>query len=372
MCLAHRLSGQLELELHYCEPEPDHIRLTPAGIELVHSPDLPIPVDQLSRPWTKYVEVALRARHILHRDIHYVVDGEEVKIVDESTGRIFEDRSWQAGLHQAIQAKEGTPIAPESLPLAQITRQRFYRLYGHLSGMTGTAEACATELKSTYRLGIQTIPLRVPSKRNMLPWRTFDHRQHKFDAIGESTQQIHRLGRPVLIGTRTIRESLLLADVLSAEGLSFMLLNGRQDGDEAEVVSQAGAKGAITIATNLAGRGTDIKLTDEIRNLGGLHVIVSECHASVRVDRQLVGRCARQGDPGSAQTFIAADDWLIKSHGKWLSNSIRDIAVGGEVGLNLEPKVRAIQHQVERQEFAKRLELLRSSEQQNQILEKVF
>ena len=370
--LAQRLAHELEIQEHFIEPGPDQIRLTQSGIEFIHDSDLPIPVEQLSRPWSKYVEAALRAQHLFHRDIHYVVDGDDVKIVDESTGRIFEDRSWQAGLHQAIQAKEGTEIAPESLPLAQITRQRFYRLYQHLSGMTGTAEACAAELKSIYQLGITTIPLRVPSKRIMMPWRAFDSMQRKWEAIVESISEIHHLGRPILIGTRTIRESLILVDLLANKGLSFLLLNGRQDADEAEVVSQAGAKGAITIATNLAGRGTDIKLTDEIRNLGGLHVIVSECHASSRVDRQLVGRCARQGDPGSAQTFISAEDWLITTHGPWLTNSIRQIAVAGEVQLNLESKIHSIQNQVERQEFAKRLELMRSSEDQNKILERAF
>ena len=370
--LAQKLSHELELQKHFIEPGPDQIRLTQTGIEFIHGADLPIPVQQLIRPWAKYVEAALRARHLFHRDIHYVVDDEEVKIVDESTGRIFEDRSWQAGLHQAIQAKEGVDIAPESLPLAQITRQRFYRLYQHLSGMTGTAEACAAELKAIYRMGITTIPLRVPSKRVMMPWRAFDSMHRKWEAIVQSISEIHRIGQPVLVGTRTIRESLILVDLLANQGLEFLLLNGRQDADEAEVVAQAGAKGAITIATNLAGRGTDIKLSDEIRNLGGLHVIVSECHASSRVDRQLVGRCARQGDPGSAQTFISAEDWLITTHGPWLTHSIQQIAVAGEVQLNLEPKIRSIQNQIERQEFAKRLELMRSSQEQNKILERAF
>ena len=370
--LAHRLAAELTLDEHYVEPEPNQIRVTDSGIEFIHDPDIPIPADKLSRPWTKYVEAALRARHLFHRDIHYVLDGQEVKIVDESTGRIFEDRSWQAGLHQAIQAKEGVEITPESLPLAQITRQRFYRLYSHLSGMTGTAEACVSELNSIYELGMTTIPLRIPSKRIMMPWRVFESDDQKWHAIVDSVLEIQKTCRPVLIGTRTIRESLVVADLLAKKNVEFTLLNGRQDADEAEVVSTAGGPGMITIATNLAGRGTDIKLTDEVRNLGGLHVVVTECHASVRVDRQLVGRSARQGDPGSAQTFASADDWLLKTHGPWLAKSIRQLAVGGEVPLDLEKKFRSIQSQVERQEFAQRLQLLRSSEEQNRILQQAF
>ena len=370
--LAQRLAATLSSEIHFIEPSPNHIRLTDTGIQFVHDSDLPIPVEQLLRPWTKYVEAALRARHLFHLNIHYILDNEEVKIVDESTGRIFEDRSWQAGLHQAIQAKESVTITPESLPLAQITRQRFYRLYKHLSGMTGTAEACKAELNSIYRLEICTIPLRAPSRRILMPWRVFDSADRKWEAIADSVLDIQRTGRPVLIGTRTIHESLVVADYLSRRNVDFDLLNGRQDADEADVVSHAGAPGSITIATNLAGRGTDIKLTDEVRNLGGLHVIVTECHASVRIDRQLVGRCARQGDPGSAQTFASADDWLLKTHGPWLAKSIRQISVNGEVNLNLEQKFRAIQMTIERQEFAQRMDLMRSSEEQNKILQRAY
>ncbi len=366
--VAQRVATNLSVNHHYRESGTCQLELTQSGIDAIHGRDILIPVDQLVRPWTKYVEAALRARHQFHRDIHYVVDENNVRIVDESTGRIFLDRTWQSGLHQAIEAKEGLPVSPESLPLAQITRQRFYRLFRHLSGMTGTASQCRGELHSIYGLGIVEIPLRLPSQRRHLGLRTFDHQQRKWQAITASIVELHRCRRPVLVGTRTIRESLLLADLLKQANLPFDLLNGRQDADEADVVARAGQAGAITIATNLAGRGTDIKLQPGVGEMGGLHVIVSECHASARVDRQLIGRCARQGDPGSCQTFVSADDWLFTVHGPWLADCIRRMASHGEVEIDLEPKIRRIQQQIESREFSQRFELMRTNERQHRIL----
>lgn len=369
--LAKQIAEDLQPNVHYRESGRMQVELLDAGADAVHDSSIDIPMQQLIRPWTKYIEAALRAKLHFHRDIQYVIDDESVKIVDESTGRIFEDRSWQSGLHQAIEAAEGLKITPESLPLAQITRQRFYRLYGHLSGMTGTAAPCRQELQSIYSLGITPIPLRVPSRRSVLPLRAFDNADRKWAAITASVAEYHQRKQPVLIGTRTIRESLLLASLLEEQQLPFELLNGCQDADEAEVVSRAGQQGAIMIATNLAGRGTDIKLGSGVQELGGIHVIVSECHSSTRVDRQLVGRCARQGDPGSCQTFVSADDWLFEVYSPWLAESIRSIAANGEVAVNLEPRIRRIQNQIERQEFAARLQLLQSNERQNRILQAV-
>ena len=174
--------------------------------------------------------------------------------------------------------------------------------------------------------------------------------------------------RQVLIGTRTIQESQQLAERLDAISLSYQLLNGTQDSDEAELVARAGHAGAITIATNLAGRGTDIKLPPAVEESGGLHVIVSECHASSRVDRQLVGRCARQGQKGSCQTFISAEDWLLKTHASWLSETIIKLASDGELSLDLNAKILDLQNRLEREQFASRLELLRSNERRNQII----
>ncbi|MCL4117428.1 UNVERIFIED_CONTAM: hypothetical protein GTU68_013119 [Idotea baltica] len=369
--LAGRLAKVLEEKTHFREPAPQQIELTPAGVEAIHQTEISIPVNQLIRPWAKYVEAALKADRLFIRDVNYIVEENEIRIVDESTGRIFEDRTWQAGIHQAIEAKEQVPVTPESLPLAQITRQRFYRLYEHLSGMTGTAQNCHGELKAVYGLGVKEIPLRVPSQRQTYPFRAFASQAQKWDAIIESVKEIHGQQRPVLIGTRTISESVVLAGQLEEAGLGFVLLNGRQDCEEAEVVANAGAAGEITIATNLAGRGTDIKLGPGVSELGGLHVVVSECQASYRVDRQLVGRCGRQGDPGSSQTFVSADDWLLETHAPWLADSLRQVAnvgEGGEAGIDVESKIRRIQKQLEKQHYAARLSLLRQNQRQNDIL----
>ena len=250
--------------------------------------------------------------------MHYVVVDGAVQIVDASTGRIFSDRTWQDGLHQAIEAKEGVRITAEKHAEAQITRQRYFRLYERLCGMTGTAAGCEREFRQVYGLKTHSVPLRAPCQREILPPRFFANATAKWQAVVASVVEMHALRRPVLIGTRSIDDSERLADVFRQHALAFELLNGRQDAAEAEVVARAGQPCAITIATNLAGRGTDIQLAPEVVPRGGLHVVVAECHDSRRVDRQLIGRCARQGDPGSAQMFVSAEDSLIQRFGPWL------------------------------------------------------
>lgn len=366
--LARQIALQLEEDVHFRETLQQTLELTDAGNQFIHQSDISIPTRQLVRPWSDYVESALRAEHSFLRDVHYVIDEEGVQIVDESTGRIFADRSWQSGLHQAVEAKEALMISPEALPLATITRQRFYRLYNSLSGMTGTGTACAAEFKSVYELGMETIPLRIPSQRELLPLRAFPIAGMKWDAILNDVVNFHRRDRPVLIGTRTISESLYLASLLESKSLPFELLNGRQDADEAELVSRAGLRGAITIATNLAGRGTDIKLPHESLQLGGLHVIVSECHFSARVDRQLIGRCGRQGQPGSSQTFVSADDWLFKHHAPWMGQAISELGDNGELSVDLEPRIRQLQSSIERKNFAARLQMLQRQQRDSEII----
>ena len=366
--LARSVALQLSEGIHFREPRPGTIQLTPEGESQIHCREIAIPTRELIRPWKDYVEAALRAEYNFVRDVEYVVGEEGVRIVDQSTGRIFEDRSWQAGLHQAVEAKEGLAISPESLPLATITRQRFYRLYQSLAGMTGTTQCCIGEFKTIYRLEVEKIPLRIPSQRRVLPMRVFDRAERKWDAILKSIIELQSKGRPVLIGTRTIKESQILARHLDADNFDYELLNGTQDADEAELISRAGLAGAITIATNLAGRGTDFKMPPEVIQSGGLHVIVSECHSSFRVDRQLIGRCARQGQPGSCQTFVSADDWLLETHAEWLAETIRKITKGGELESGIESSIRDLQTRLEREQFANRLELLRSNERQNDII----
>ena len=284
----------------------------------------------LERPWARYVEQALAARHLFRRDVHYVAMKGELRIVDSGTGRIFTDRTWRDGLHQALQAKEGLEITAEARSLARITRQRYLGLYRHLCGMTGTAREAEDELAAIYDLDTAVIPTHRPSRGQLWPTRVFASRESKEQAIANETERLHRLGRPVLVGAATIEASERLASLLSRRGLACQLLNGRQDAEEAAVVAEAGRVGAITVATNMAGRGTDIKLDPAAVQAGGLHVIVAELQESSRVDRQLIGRAARQGDPGSAQRFLAASDSLLVRHDPALANAIADCRANAE------------------------------------------
>lgn len=336
------------------------IQLTDAGIEWIHRREARIPLQQLERTWTEYVEQALRAA-VLRRDVHYVVsDDGEIRIVDTGTGRIFSDRTWREGLHQTVEAKEGVRITSEKLSLAQITRQRFSRLYQRLSGMTGTAVGCEREFRQVYGLKVFPIPLRTPSRRESWPTRFFLAQSQKWRAIFQSIREIHGRERPVLVGTSSIADSEHLAQRLVGEGLDFQLLNGLQAAEEAAIIAQAGQRSAITIATSLAGRGTDIQLGAGVSELGGLHVIVSECSDSARVDRQLVGRSARQGDPGSTQMFVSAEDGLIQQHGAWLVSSIaREAGPDGEATADFSGPLRRLQRAAERARYAARSALLR-------------
>jgi preprotein translocase subunit SecA len=348
------------------------IALTAAGVQRCHASDAAIPVQQLVRPWTEYVNQALRARYLFRRDVHYVVQDDEVRIVDESTGRIFEDRSWQDGLHQAIEGICGLRITAEKQSVAQVTRQRFFRLYDHLSGMTGTAVGCEQELQDVYNLEVEEIPLRVPSRRVMMPSRFFALNDARDAAIAHSAIEIRNTGRAVLIGTRSIADSEAISQKLQSLGAPFQILNGLQNAEEAAVVSEAGHPGAITIATNLAGRGTDIHLPPEVKAAGGLHVIVAECQSSSRMDRQLIGRCGRQGDPGSAQMFASAEDALISMHGPWLAAALqREATDSGEVQGDFTAQIRRIQASVERQQYASRISMLRRDMHRDSLLNKM-
>lgn len=370
---ALKLTSQLEKDVDYSiEESSGQVSLTDTGIQHIHAPEIEIPVLQLARPWTEYVQQALRAKYLFRRGIHYVVVKDEIRIVDESTGRIFEDRSWQDGLHQAIEAREGLKITAEKAAVAQVTRQRFFRLYEHLSGMTGTATGCDRELKDVYQLEVEEIPLRVPSQRQMLPTRFFETQQAKWIAIAQAAKEAHSHGRSVLIGTRSISESEFIAQQLQNSQMPCDVLNGLQDSAEADIVARAGQPGAITIATNLAGRGTDILLHPDVRSAGGLHVIVAECQTSSRMDRQLIGRCARQGDPGSAQVFVSADDTLIRHFGPWLAAALqRESNSDGEVLIDFTSQLRRIQASAERQSYASRIHMLQKDISRDSLLKKM-
>jgi preprotein translocase subunit SecA len=346
-----------------------HVYLTAEG-ETKANADLPQMHDHaVQRPWTAYVEQALRARLLLKRDVDYIVRDDKVLLVDEATGRIFADRSLRQGLHQAVEAKEKAPITAEQQPLARISRQRYFRLYQGLCGMTGTATGNERELWSLYRLPVVRIPRHHPCRRRTLPPRYFVDQEAKEAALTSSVKRLNQLGQPVLVGTRTIDRSAALAERFETLGIPYQLLNGTQDAEEADIVARAGTAGAVTIATNMAGRGTDIKLAPGAEACGGLHVIGGEPHDSARVDRQLIGRAARQADPGSCQRMVAADDALIACHAPALAKRMRRLADrSGEIHVDLGPQVARAQRSAERLGYNRRRQLLA----QDQWLEDVL
>ncbi|MHB1036485.1 MAG: preprotein translocase subunit SecA [Pirellulales bacterium] len=302
----------------------------------------------LERPWAKYVEQAVAAKVLHKRDIDYIVRDGKVLLVDEFTGRIFPDRSWREGLHQAVEAKEGLLPTGELRTAARVSRQRYFRLYRVICGMTGTAAGNEREFQNLYRLKVAAIPLRKRCRREVLPTRFFLDAESKWRAIVKEVAEIHETGRPVLIGSRTIENSELLAQRLEAAGVPFHLLNGKQDRQEAEIVAMAGHRGTVTIATNMAGRGTDIRLGPGVVELGGMHVVGVECHESQRIDRQLVGRSARQGDPGSGRFFVSADDALICRFGPRLRHRMQHMPHDyAELREDLTREVAAVQRAAE-------------------------
>ncbi|HAI11616.1 MAG TPA: hypothetical protein DCM28_07915 [Phycisphaerales bacterium] len=259
------------------------------------------------------VEQALTAEHCYFTGDQYHIVEDKIVIVDEYTGRFMEDRQWQHGLHQAVEAKHDLEITADRDTLASLSFQRFFRMYPHLSGMTGTAAEAIPELEATYSLPVRVIPTHRPIQRKMLPDLIFRYSEDRWNAVVKEIREMHALGRPVLVGTRSIESSERLSELLNEAKIEHEVLNAVHHEAEAELVSTAGELGAVMVATNMAGRGTDIKLGKGVREAGGLHVILTERHTARRVDRQLYGRAGRQGDPGSARNIVSLeDDLLIK------------------------------------------------------------
>lgn len=264
------------------------------------------------------IRQGLSALHLFELDKHYLVVDGKVQIVDEYTGRIMADRSWERGLHQMVEAKEGCAISGRQETLSRISYQRFFQRYLRLGGMTGTAREVASELWSVYRLNVVTIPTNRPTRRTTVQDRMFRSAECKWSAVVSRVSELHEQGRPVLIGMRSVMASETISHELNQAGLTHRVLNARQDQQEAEIIAQAGQPGRITVATNMAGRGTDIRLAPGIADLGGLHVLATERHEARRIDRQLFGRGGRQGDPGSYQVILSLDDELFDEFfGQW-------------------------------------------------------
>ncbi len=370
---AHQVANQLQPRIDFeVTASTGSIQLTPIGLERIWTNSDAIPLKCVLRPWQNYIEQALRARVLFQRDVDYVIQKDKIAIVDSTTGRIFSERIWRDGLHQAVEAKEQLPITAEMKGAARITRQRFFQLYRRLCGMTGTAIGSEQEFCELYGLNVTAIPPRLPNLRVQLPSRFFSHQEAKWSAIASEVQQLHRRHQPVLIGTRSIAKSEQMAHSLKRLGLPFELLNGKQDADEAAIVSNAGRHGAITIATNMAGRGTDIRPDDVALKAGGLCVIATEHHDVQRIDRQLIGRSARQGERGCARLFVSADDDLLSTYGELLQNQLKASASrSGELFGDWSSRVRRIQAIAEREGYLLRRRLFQDDQKRDMLLNRL-
>lgn len=322
------------------------VRLTPEGRRVIAR--LAPEGGLFLRPWNDYVTNAIQAARLLRRDEHYLVVDTEIVLLDPGTGRRREGHRWQAGLHQAVLAKEGLPLTADVGSLLAITRPRLLARYRRLVGLTGTAAHAADEFRELYGLSVQVVSPHFPSRREILPQRLFAFRAAKEAAVVEEVCQRNAAGQPVLVGTRTIESTDRIALALRERGLAVEVLSGRDDAREAEIIARAGAPGAVTVATNLAGRGTDIRLSPEAVASGGLHVIAVERQQSPRIDRQLIGRSGRQGEPGSARTFVSAEDWLLTEFAPRLARWIVDQAspdgeLSPDVARSLDRAIDAVQ-----------------------------
>ena len=307
---------------------------------------------------------ALVASLLLIRDQHYLVSEGKVLLVDEFTGRVMADRSWEHGLHQMVEVKEGCEPTSPHRSLARISYQRFFRRYLRLAGMTGTASEVASELWSVYGLAVVPIPTHRPPQRKFEGDRVFATAEAKWKTVVDRTVEVHASGRPVLVGTRSVGASEYLGALLDRAGVPAVVLNARQDANEAEIVSGAGQQGRVTVATNMAGRGTDIALGAGVQDLGGLHVIATERHESRRIDRQLFGRAGRQGDPGSGEAIVSLEDEIAAYAPRWTWLTSRFVRPDGSLPSWLARlAVRRAQRAAERSNSRARADLLRFDDQ---------
>jgi len=366
----YRTAAKLEPDVDFLyEPHRRTAFLTDTGcrrIVLTSKPSLISSID--SERIYRHIEQAVTAGLAYQKDRDYVIVEDEIVIVDESTGRIMDGRKWQDGLHQSIEAKEQVPITATSGEAARVTIQSFFRRYSHLAGMSGTAVQAARELKKIYGMNVAAVPTHRPCIRNGLAPRIYLNADDKREAVVSEIAELVQNDRAVLVGTPSVDASEALAARLESLGIDHRILNATRNESEAEVVAEAGQSRRVTVATNMAGRGTDIKLSDELTTAGGLHVIATEMHSSARIDRQLVGRAARQGDPGSYQFFLSLEDELLRCRGVRELENLREQARSGDSGslaLSWISFFRKTQKMLERQHRKERRELLKHEKQRN-------
>jgi preprotein translocase subunit SecA len=414
---ADKLAKEMGRDKHfYLDEKKQKVELTDDGRHMIRYSNPPFgenshAMDKLH----EHVERAIHANHRFRLDQHYMIVDNKIVIIDESTGRPMPDRQWNEGLHQAVEAKEGTPINYKTDHAAQVTYQSFFKLYKKLAGMTGTAIQNFWEMRRVYKQWVVQVPTNRPCIREVLPDRVFPTEDAKFDTIVEEVKRRKAEGRPVLIGTRSVDKSEKLSKKLLEAGIAHHVLNAKPGNAEreAEIVAQAGRSGAVTIATNMAGRGTDILLGGNaeaiawaqlktqykhlhevppemlkqmieqveaqeniksnqmtVRQAGGLHVIGTERHEAARVDRQLIGRAARQGDPGSCQFFLSLEDEILEGLGQSRQDYLKRLGTeGGNRNWDgYQPEFLSAQHYVEKRHYRQRLDLMNYERQRQEIL----
>ncbi|OHB99682.1 MAG: preprotein translocase subunit SecA [Planctomycetes bacterium RIFCSPLOWO2_12_FULL_39_13] len=376
--IADKIARRLKAAKHFEIKEKERAaHLSEEGVEEVEKQ---LNVDSLytgtNMEWPHYIEQALRAHHLFKNDRDYIVKNGEVIIVDEFTGRLMEGRVWSDGLHQAVQAKEHQRIKEENQTLATITLQNFFRLYKKLAGMTGTAMTEAAEFDKIYKLEVVLIPTNKPMHRTNFPDRVYRTEKEKFDAIIKEIVEVHKEGRPTLVGTVSIEKSETLSEKLTREGIEHEVLNAKQHEREAHIIAKAGQRGNVTIATNMAGRGTDIVLGEGIAALGGLHIIGTERHEARRIDNQLRGRAGRQGDPGSSRYYVSLQDDLMRIFASERVSSLLKM-FGMEEGMAIEhsmvsKSIERAQKKVEEHNFEIRKHLLDYDEVMDQQRKTIY
>ncbi len=370
-----------EKDYDYEIDEKDHtIALTEKGIDKVEKLLGVRDIYQINPKWgtepATHIHQAIRAHELYERDRDYLVKDGEVLIIDEFTGRLMPGRRWSDGLHQAVEAKEGVRIRNENQTLATITLQNYFRMYNKLAGMTGTAATEADEFKKIYNLDVVTIPTNKPSIRQELSDRIYQKEQAKFQAVIREIEKLYREERPVLVGTRSVERSEFLSKMLRERGIPHTVLNAKYHEKEAQIVAQAGQRRALTIATNMAGRGTDIKLGEGIEELGGLFVIGTERHESRRIDNQLRGRSGRQGSPGTGQFYVSLEDELMRIFGsERIASLMERLKIPEDQPIEHPWVTRALeraQQQVERRNFEIRKQLLEYDDVMNKQREVIY
>lgn len=368
----------IEKGIDYMVNEKNHtVNLTEEGVkrcqELIGVDNL---YDDIQSEWAHHINQAIRAHQLYQKDVDYVVKDAEVLIVDEFTGRLMPGRRWSDGLHQAVEAKEGVKIERENQTLATITFQNYFRMYKKLAGMTGTAETEAVEFGKIYSLDVVVIPTNKPMKRANYPDVIYKSEREKFNAVCGEIAELYKSGRPVLVGTISIEKSEHLSNLLKRMTIPHHVLNAKYHAEEAQIIAKAGAPYAITIATNMAGRGTDIVLGEGVAEKGGLHVLGTERHEARRIDNQLRGRSGRQGDPGSSRFYLSLEDDLMRIFGSDRIKTVMD-HLGMEEGQDIQhpfitKAIETAQKRVEQHNFEVRKHLLEYDNVMNRQREVIY